>query len=142
MPTQTGFVKPYSTYLYGPYKPNDDLFHFEPEPLNPALPNKHRVFALMTNNQSRVYKFSNFNGGKVVRENIFNKDYLVVGDENIIVAFETNTSTNNLTFTYDFDNSETFFKDNEGNNRDMFGNAIDGPIERQTLIPVNSMTSM
>ena len=60
----------------------------------------------MTNNQSRVYKFSNFNGGKVVRENIFNKDYLVVGDENIIVAFETNTSTNNLTFTYDFDNSE------------------------------------
>ncbi|NRB83840.1 MAG: hypothetical protein HRU49_08710 [Winogradskyella sp.] len=46
MPTQTGFVKPYGTYLYGPYKPNDDLFHFEPEPLNPALPNKHRLFTL------------------------------------------------------------------------------------------------
>jgi hypothetical protein len=140
--TQTGFVKPYGTYPYGPYKTNDDLFLFEPEPLNPALPNKQRVFALMTNNQSRVYKFSNFNGGKVVRENIFNKDYLVVGDENIIVAFETNTSTNNLTFTYDFDNSETFFKDNEGNKWNMFGEAIDGPREGQTLIPANGVTSM
>lgn len=34
------------------------------------------------------------------------------------------------------------FQDNAGNNRDMFGNTIDGPIERQTLIPVNSMTNM
>ena len=110
MPTQTGFVKPYGTYLYGPYKPNDDLFHFEPEPLNPALPNKHPYIYFNDNKQSRVFKFSNFNGDKVLRENIFNKNHLTISNENIIVLFKPNTSANNSTFTYYFNNSKTFFR--------------------------------
>lgn len=140
--SNTGFSKPYGTYPYGPYKTNNDFFLFVPEILNPALPNKQRVFAILDNNQSRVYKFSDFNGGNVVRESFFNKNYLVVGDENIIVAFEMNASMSNLTFTYDFQDSEVFFKDNEGSKWNMFGEAIEGPREGQKLNSANSVTSM
>ncbi|MTE26874.1 DUF3179 domain-containing protein [Winogradskyella ouciana] len=140
--SNTGFSKPYGTYPYGPYKTSHDFFLFVPEILNPALPNKQRVFALMANNQSRVYKFSDFNNGNVLRENFFNKNFLIVGDENLIVAFELNGSNSNLTFTYDFQNSEAFFKDNEGSKWNMFGEAIEGPREGQKLTPANSVTSM
>lgn len=140
--SNTGFSKPYGTYPYGSYRTNNDFFLFVPDILNPALPNKERVFSIIVNDQSRVYRFEDFTGGKVVRQSFFNKNFLIVGDESLIVAFETNGSTNNLNYSYDFDNSETFFSDDEGNEWNMFGEAIAGPRLGQKLSPTNSVTSM
>ncbi|WP_400075130.1 DUF3179 domain-containing protein [Winogradskyella sp. R77965] len=141
--TNTGFDKPYGSYPYGPYKTDDDFFIFVPSPINPALPNKERVFAITShNNNSKVYRFSDFIGGNAIRDSFFNTDYLIVGNENIIVAFKMSGPINDLTFTYDFQDSEIFFSDNEGNKWNMFGEAIDGPRLGQKLNPSQSVTSM
>jgi len=139
---ETGFNKPYGTYPYGPYKTNHDLFLFPPEIFNPQLPNKQRVFAILGDTQSKVYKFSDFVNGKSIRDTYFDTDYLVIGDDNLIVAFEINGSLSNLTFTYNYNDSETFFEDNEGNKWNMFGEAIEGPRVGQKLNNAHSVTSM
>jgi len=139
---ETGFDKPYGTYPYGPYKTDHDFFLFQPDPINPALPNKQRIFALLNNSQSKVYKFSDFTGGKVVRDTFLGTEYLIVGDGNLIVAFEINGTLSTLTFTYDFQNSENFFMDSEGNTWNMFGEAIEGPSTGQKLNKASSVISM
>jgi hypothetical protein len=139
---ETGFAKPYGTYPYGPYKTNHDFFIFNPGVLNPALPNKERVLAILNNTQSKVYRLSDFNDGNAVRDTFFDTNYLIVGDENLLVAFKINGTVNGLEFTYDFQNSESFFKDNEGNKWNMFGEAIEGPRTGQKLEKSNSVTSM
>jgi len=48
----------------------------------------------------------------------------------------------NLTFTYDYQNSEDFFTDNEGNKWNIFGEAIDGPRLGQKLNSSKSVTSL
>ncbi|WP_299122050.1 DUF3179 domain-containing protein [uncultured Winogradskyella sp.] len=140
---ETGFDKPYGSYPYGPYKTDHNFFIFVPSPINTALPNKERIFAIITeNNRSKVYRFSNFIGGNAIRDSFFNTDYLIVGNENIIVAFKMSAAFDNLTFTYDFQDSEIFFADNEGNKWNMFGEAIEGPRLGQKLAPSKSVTSM
>ena len=139
---ETGFAKPYGTYPYGPYKTSHDFFIFTPELLNPALPNKERVLAIMDDTISKVYKFSDFNNGNAIRDTFSDTDYLIVGDENLIVAFKMNGTLSNLNFTYDFQDSESFFKDNEGNKWNIFGEAIEGPRTGQKLQKTNSVISM
>lgn len=139
---ETGFDMPYGTYPYGPYRTDHNFFLFQPDPLNPALPNKQRVYALLNNTQSKVYKFSAFNGGKVISDIFLGTEYLIVGDENLIVAFEINGTLSTLNFTYDFQSSENFFMDSEGNKWNMFGEAIEGPRTGQKLNKASSVTSM
>ncbi len=139
---QTGFNKPYGTYPYGAYKTEHNFFLFVPNPLNSALPNKQRVFAIRDNTESKVYKFSDFNGGNAVRDTFLDTEYLVVGDENLIVAFQINGSISSLNFTYDYQDTEIFFKDDEGNKWNMFGEAIEGPRTGQKMGSAKSVTSM
>ena len=138
----TGFSKPYGTYPYGPYKTNHDFFIFNPEVLNSALPNKERVLAIIDNTQSKVYRLTDFTNGNVVRDTFFDTNYLIVGNEDLVLAFIMNGTHSNLNFTYDFENSESFFKDDEGNKWNMFGEAIEGPRTGQKLEKSNSVTSM
>lgn len=138
----TGFNKPYGDYPYGAYKTDHNFFLFVPSPINPALPNKQRIYAIMDDTESKVYQFSDFIGGNAIRDTFLDTEYLVVGDENLIVAFKMNNGTSNLNFTYDYQDSEIFFSDNEGNKWNMFGNAIEGPRTGQRLNSAQSVTSM
>ncbi|WP_411894242.1 DUF3179 domain-containing protein [Winogradskyella sp. A2] len=140
--TQTGFDKPYGNYPYGDYRTDQDLFLFVPSPLNPALPNKERVFTIIDDDKAKVYKFSNFINGNVIIDNFNGKDYLVIGNENIINAFEVNGIFNQLEYTFSFVNSDVFFTDNEGNGWSIFGEVISGPRLGQTLNSPTSVTSM
>ncbi|NNE32576.1 MAG: DUF3179 domain-containing protein [Winogradskyella sp.] len=140
--TQTGFSKPYGTYPYGPYKTDHDFFIFNPSILNNALPNKERVYAIFNNDQSKVYRFSQFNGGSAIRDTFFNSEYLIVGNDNLIVAFKINAAIANLDFSYSYNGSEEFFTDSENNKWNMFGEAIEGPRLGQTLNKAESVTSM
>ncbi|AMC11817.1 hypothetical protein Lupro_11305 [Lutibacter profundi] len=123
----TGFSRDYNNYPYGDYKTNNDFFLFTASPSNDALPNKERVYAILDNDISKVYQFQKFSGGKVIKEVFNGKEYLVVGNENLIYSFELNLSQSNLNYQYDFNNSEIFFKDNEGNKWSIFGEALEGP---------------
>ena len=138
---QTGFDRNYGFYPYGSYKTNHDYFLFSVSPSNNALPNKERVYAVIDEDISKVYQFSKFNGGKALRETINGKEYLVVGNENLITAFEISSENSNLSFQYEFNNSETFFKDNEGNKWNIFGKAIEGERKGETLKSTKSVVS-
>lgn len=139
---ETGFDKPYGTYPYGAYRTEQNFFLFVPEPQNPALPNKQRVFAITDATQSKVYKFSDFNNGRAIKDTFATNDYLVVGNENIITAFKMNSAQSNVSFTYAFQDGETFFEDDEGNKYNMFGETIEGPRMGQKLNTAESVTSM
>lgn len=137
----TGFSRDYDLYPYGDYKTNHARFLFTPSPTNSALPNKQRIFAIIDNNKSKVYQFSDFENGNVINDTFNGNEYLIVGNKNLITAFELNGDYLNLDFGYDFNNSETFFKDNEGNKWSVFGRAISGPRTGETLTSTKSVIS-
>lgn len=130
MTLETGFERSYDLYPYGPYKIQDDFFIFPVSPINDALPNKERVFALIDGSISKVYQFKKFGNGNAIKQQFNGKDYLVVGTSEFIVGYELIGSLKDLTFTYDFNSGrdETIvFSDNEGNTWSIYGEAISGP---------------
>ncbi|MCF6214103.1 MAG: DUF3179 domain-containing protein [Flavobacteriaceae bacterium] len=139
--TNTGFSRNYDRYPYGDYKTNQDFFIFEVSPLNNALPHKERVYAIMTNTKSVVYRFQNFSNGKALKQSFEGKDYLVVGNADLINSFELNTSQASLNYTFSFNNSEAFFTDDEGNTWDVFGKAISGPRTGEHMKGAKSVVS-
>ncbi|MFK5958804.1 MAG: DUF3179 domain-containing protein [Lutibacter sp.] len=138
---KTGFSRNYDNYPYGDYKTNNDFFIFTASPSNNALPNKERIYAIIGDGVSKVYQFQKFTNGKVINELFNGKEYLVVGNENLIYSFELNESQLDLAFEYDFNNSEVFFKDNEGNKWSVFGKAIEGPRTGEQLKASKSVVS-
>ncbi len=138
---ETGFDRNYNFYPYGDYKTNHGYFLFTASPSNNELPNKERVFAVIDQGFSTVYQFQKFNGGKVIKDFFGGKVYLVVGNENLIYSFELNESQSDLNFEYDFNNSEVFFKDDEGNKWSIFGKAIEGPRTGEMLKASKSVVS-
>lgn len=139
---QTGFSRQYGVNPYGDYAFNNDRFLFRPSYLNNDLPNKERVYGIIDDNKSKAYQFSKFNSGKVIKDTFNNKDYLVVGNQDIIYAFELTGDYVNLNFEYDFNSSVgVFFKDDEGNKWNIFGQAIDGPRKGETLKGAKSVVS-
>lgn len=138
---ETGFSRNYGNYPYGDYKTNHEFFVFSASPLNDELPNKERVYAILDQDVSKVYQFRKFTDGKVIKELFNGKEYLVVGNENLINSFELKDSQSGLTFEYDFNNSESFFKDNEGNKYSVFGKVIEGPNLGEELKTVKGVVS-
>ncbi|NMH87514.1 DUF3179 domain-containing protein [Flavivirga algicola] len=139
--TQTGFSRTYGTSPYGDYSTNNNRFIFTPTIINTALPNKDRIYAIIDDDESKVYQFSDFNGGSVIKDTFRGKNYLIVGNEDLIYGFELSGDHENLTFEYDFNGSETFFKDNEGNKWSVFGKVIEGPRQGETLLGARSVMS-
>lgn len=137
----TGFNRDYGNYPYGPYITNNDYFLFPVSPMNSSLPNKERIYAIIDNEQSKVYRFSSFTNGNVVKESFQGKEYLIVGNENLINAFQLTGTYSSLEFNYSFNGSEGFFNDNEGNEWSIFGEAISGPRTGETLTDIKSVVS-
>lgn len=141
MTQDTGFSLNYDNYPYGTYRTENNFFIFPATPTNSALPNKERVYAIIDDGKSKVYRFKNFENGKVIKDSFNQKDYLIIGNENIIYSFQLNNDQTGLNFEYDFNNSEIFFKDNEGNKWTIFGEAIEGPRMGENLEGVKSVVS-
>ncbi|GAA3601583.1 DUF3179 domain-containing protein [Flavivirga amylovorans] len=139
--TQTGFSRTYGTSPYGDYATNNNRFIFTPEIINTSLPNKKRIYAIIDGDKSKVYQFSDFNNGNVIRDTFKATDYLIVGNNNLIYGYELSGDQKDLTFDYGFSNSEAFFKDNEGNKWSIFGKAIEGPRQGETLLGAKSVIS-
>jgi len=137
----TGFNRNYDIYPYGDYKINDDLLFFSVSPTNDALPNKERVYAIIDGVRSKVYRFSNFEDGKIIKEVFNGKTYLIVGNHEVIKAFLISQTYIDLDFEYSFDGSSEFFRDNDGNSWDITGLAISGPRIGQKLQPATAVVS-
>jgi len=139
--TQTGFSRTYGTSPYGDYSINNNRFIFRPEITNAALPNKERVYAIIDGDNSKVYQFSDFENGQIIRDTFNGKNYLIAGNEDLIYGFRLSSDHEDLTFEYDFNGTEAFFKDNEGNKWNIFGKAIEGPRTGETLTGAKSVMS-
>ncbi|TBN03903.1 DUF3179 domain-containing protein [Hyunsoonleella flava] len=137
----TGFPRDYTTYPYGDYKTNHDRLIFSVSPTNDALPSKQRVFALINRGSSKAYKFSDFTDGKAFKDNFSFADYVIVGNSSLIYAFKLSENLKHLNFEYSHSNGEEFFKDDEGNAWNIFGEAIEGPRKGQVLGTANSVVS-
>ena len=125
--TETGHQRTYVNYPYGNYKTNNEYLIFPSDILTNNIPVKERVHAIIVANFAKVYRFNKFENGKVLRDLIKNSNYIVVGNQDFIVSFELDDSTNNLEFAYSFNNTEIILTDNEGNSWNIFGEALSGP---------------
>ncbi|WP_299552022.1 DUF3179 domain-containing protein [Seonamhaeicola sp.] len=137
----TGFSRDYNRYPYGDYKINHQRFIFTASPSNSSLPSKERVFAIIEEEKSKAYQFSKFKNGKAFKDLFNGKEHLVVGNEHLITAFKLDGTHANLEFEYDFNDSKTFFKDNENNTWNVFGEAISGPRTGEVLDNSKAMVS-
>jgi len=142
MSANTGFDRAYGFYPYGNYKEDHNAFLFTPSPMSDLLPNKQRVFAIIKGERAKAYQFSSFENGNAIKDNFGGKNYLVVGNENAITAFELNGVLNSLTYEFQLSDSGRFFIDNEGTVWDIFGKAISGPRAGQQLQAPSKVTSM
>jgi len=139
--TDTGFDRNYNVYPYGNYREKQNFFLFPLSPLNNALPNKERVYAILSDSESIVYRFQNFQNGKALKQNFDGKNYLVVGNGKLINSFELNSSQKLLNYSYNSNSPSAFFTDDEGNIWSLFGKAISGPRTGEVLVGAKSVVS-
>ena len=136
--TDTGFSRSYEVYPYGDYRTNDDNLIFPLGRDDKRLPRKERVHAIVYEDGSKVYRFSTFGGGNIIKDTFKNKDILLVGGKETIVSFELDSQTSFLEFEYIYNGTESYFKDNEGTEWNVFGEAISGPRNGRKLKPTKS----
>lgn len=129
----TGYVRDYGTYPYGPYREDHDFLLFPISETNTTLPSKERVHAIIDNNTTKAYQLSSFVNGNLIRESINGNEYLIVGHDKLINSFELTTDNENLDFELDIEGLQIFFTDNEGNKWDVLGTCVEGPRSGEIL---------
>lgn len=134
----TGFDRNYSFYPYGDYPTNNNFLLFPLSIDDNRLPRKERVHTLVQSDLAKAYRFASFNDGSTIRDQLFGKEILIVGDQSTIVSFELDTTTSALTFEYAYNGTESFFTDNEGTSWNIFGEGISGPRQGVKLRPTES----
>ncbi|WP_299014435.1 DUF3179 domain-containing protein [uncultured Polaribacter sp.] len=128
----TGFARTYGVSPYGDYNTNNNLFLFPVDKDN-RLPLKERIHTIIKGTKAKAYTFSTFATGNVIRDSFEGDEYLVAGNNEFIVSFLLDDTTNSLTFEYTYNNTESLLMDNEGNTWTIFGEAIAGPRTGQRL---------
>lgn len=131
--SNTGFARTYGVYPYVDYRTNNNTFLF-PTPKDSRLPLKQRVHAITDDKASKVFQFSDFETTSVIKDVFKGKNYLIVGNANFITSFELDAVQNDLQFEYVFNgSSDIILQDGEGTQWNIFGEAISGPKEGQSL---------
>lgn len=138
----TGFSRTYGTSPYGDYNTNNDRFLF-PVAKDGRLPSKEKVLAILDGSDAKAYRFASFPvGGNLKFDSFKGKNYIIVGNANFIVAFERTAETSGLEFEYISNGTEIILGDNEGNEWNVFGEALSGPRQGQFLKPAEYMMAM
>ena len=135
----TGFNRDYNRYPYGNYKTSNDLF-FPINNDNEELHRKERVLGVLVNNRAAAYPIVDFAGDvtKVVTDNVGGREIVVFGNEgmNMIAAYENKIGSESPGLEFRPVNGplgEAVLTDNEGNEWNVFGEAIAGPRAGQQL---------
>lgn len=130
--TNTGFSRTYGTSPYGDYNTNNDRFLF-PVAKDSRLPLKERVYALIEGDKAKAFRFNDFSDGNVIKDSFEGNTYLIVGNTDFMVSFLLDANTTTLEFEYIYSGGEIIVQDNEGNQWNIFGEAISGPRAGQFL---------
>ena len=138
----TGFSRTYGVSPYGDYNTNNNRFLF-PVPKDSRLPSKERVHAILGGgDQAKVYRFTSFDSQQIISDVFQGKEYLIVGNANFMVSFEMPTGKTVNDFTYIHTGGELLFADNEGNQWNVFGEALSGPDTGSFMVKSKSMMGM
>ena len=134
--TITGFSRTYGVSPYGDYNTNNDRFLF-PVAKDNRLPLKERVMAIIDGDKAKAYRFVDFGQKNIFRDTFEGKEYILIGNSSFLVAYELDDNTTQLQFDYVFDSNSqgngVVLQDDEGNQWNVFGEAIDGPRSGQRL---------
>lgn len=139
----TGFNRNYNFFPYGGYRTNETLF-FPILDLDETLQIKERVLGISSDLRTRAYRFEDFAEPMLVKESFGGKTYVIIGDasKNYLVAYEISTQ-NDVTYSLvqsDL-NPAIIMEDSNGNQWDIMGRAIFGPLAGEELIKANGFMS-
>ncbi len=141
----TGFQRDYSRYPYGSFRTNHDFLLFAVEPDDSRLPRKERGLGVLVDAASRFYSLESFDatGVKVVEDALGGVELVLAGSKagNFLVAYQRRLADGALlTFgpADDAGSPSVIMTDNEGNQWNLFGEAVAGPRQGERLEPVNS----
>lgn len=135
--TSTGFSRTYGTSPYGDYNTNNSSFFF-PVAKDNRLPLKERVHSIVDGEFAKSYRFSDFTSNHVIVDTFKGNSYLIVGNDDFIVSFLLDDSKESTVFTYNYNGTEVLLSDSEGNEWNIFGEAITGPKTGEFLIASES----
>ncbi len=139
----TGFDLSYKNYPYGNYKTNSS-FVVTPvsrDYMDRRLEFKERVLAVTGVNRAKVYRFESFSDSlTLIHDEFIETDMVIAGiKDKYMVAYNRLIEPGvNLNFTPLPDRNEVIMKDQEGNEWDLFGEAVSGPRKGQQLKSVKS----
>ena len=125
--TNTGHARNYAVGPYGDYSTNNTYFIFPTDALENFIEAKERVHTIIAGGTAKVYRFVSFGNGMVLKDTFEGKDLIIVGNPEFIVSFQLDSSNSDLEFTYSYTDNEIILTDNEGNDWNLFGEALSGP---------------
>lgn len=140
---QNGFFGQYD-YPYGDYKTSSRLL-FPVNNEDNRLHRKERVHGIIVQDKTKAYPISKFSSQiQVLNHTINGKKIVIAGSatKNIATSFEsTLPDGTELTFSPIQNALPIIMTDNEGNQWDIFGNALAGPRTNSTLTPTLSFNA-
>lgn len=121
--SNTGYSRNYEAYPYGDYRTNHSSFIFPTSGDDNRLNAKERVLGVFNNENTKAYRISDFENGKIVIDEIGDKKYLIYGNnqKNIINAFNISSLPAGTEFSISSNQDQFIVKDNNGNSYDVFG---------------------
>ncbi len=124
--SNTGYSRSYGNYPYGNYRTNHSSLIFPVNHEDNRLKSKERVLGIFEYNVPKAYRIMDFEGGKLIKDNIENDTLLIFGnyEENIIVAFDI-TAINDLEFSKSELDLPYIIKDKNGKHYDIFGKSME-----------------
>lgn len=139
---RTGFNRQYGRYPYGDYQTSNRLI-FPVNNKDDRLHPKERVLGVIVGNKTTVYSFESVAKGtsNVIEDRVGNIDIVVFGSkqDNYLVAYEARLEDETvLSFTAVEGAEKAVAIDNEGNEWNVFGEAISGDRKGQRLMPTRS----
>jgi len=143
MNTNTGFNRSYGVYPYGGYKTNNDQLLFPVDPPDHRLPGKQRGLGVIVDGKSKFYTFAQFDAPVAVAQNAFKGVELVVvgsSQQNFLAAYNRQLPDGTLLeFSAVVETGNpVVMTDNEGNEWNIFGEAVSGPRIGTALTPTKS----
>ncbi len=136
--TDTGYGRDYSSYPYGNYKESSAIF-FPVNSESSRLHNKMRALGVLVENAIKIYPIDRFatDEPRVINDQLHGKNIVVIGHEkdNFMVAFDKVLDGKLLEFSPidGLKDGGLIMEDDEGNQWNIFGEAVAGPREGQML---------
>ena len=133
----TGHDRNYDEFPYRYYKYDNDYLIFPVNNTDNRLPQKERVLGIFHGSFKKVYRFEEFGAGiHLIKDIVGGDEIIIVGsnDNAFMVAFYPETTDGHrLQFEAVQEGQNVIMKDIEGNQWDIFGQAVTGPGKGQRL---------